>query len=225
MPPTPASIRAVLFDCDGVLVNSEGITNQVLCQLFNDAGWPLSYDECFAIFHGKAVRDERARIEQATGQPLTEDWMARFYALRNQRLGAELQAIAGAVEAVRELHQRFEGRIACASGGDRLKLDLQLQKVGLYPLFEGRIFSGQELPRNKPHPDVYLAAARALGIFPEQCVVVEDSVPGATAGLAAGATVIGYDPHGLYEAPMRAAGVRHFITDMATLPAAVAALA
>lgn len=223
-PVIETSFQAVLFDCDGVLVDSEGITNQVLCQMFNEAGWGLSYDECFAIFHGIAVRDQRARIEKETGKPLTEEWMAEFYARRNARLSTELEAEPGAVEAIKQLHQRFDGRIACASGGDPLKLELQLKRVGLWQYFEGRVFSGQVQPRNKPYPDVYLAAAKAVGVAPEQCLVVEDSLPGSTAGLAAGATVIGYDKHGPYVPGMRALGVSHFITHMGDLPATIDAL-
>ncbi|THU05000.1 HAD family phosphatase [Lampropedia puyangensis] len=216
--------QAVLFDCDGVLVDSEGITNQVLCQMFNEAGWALRYDECYAIFHGIAVRDQRQRIEAETGKPLTEAWMADFYARRNARLSTELEAEPGAIDAIKALHHQFGGRIACASGGDPLKLELQLKRVGLYSYFEGRIFSGQVLPRNKPHPDVYLAAAKSLGIAPAHCFVVEDSIPGSTAGMAAGATVIGYDKLGDYVPGMRALGVQHFITHMGDLPAKIATL-
>jgi len=223
-PVTESDFQAILFDCDGVLVDSEGITNQVLCQMFNEAGWALSFDACFAIFHGVAVRDQRQQIEKETGKPLTEEWMAEFYARRNARLGAELEAEPGAVEAIKALHQRFDGRIACASGGDPLKLELQLKRVGLWPYFEGRVFSGQVTPRNKPHPDVYLAAAQAVGVAPAQCLVVEDSLPGSTAGLAAGATVIGYDKQGSYVPGMRALGVQHFITHMGDLPATIDAL-
>lgn len=218
------SIQAVLFDCDGVLVDSEGITNQVLAQALTESGWRLSYDECFAIFHGKAVRDETPRIEAETGRPLTDAWMADFYARRNARLEVELLAEPGAVETVQAIHQHFEGRIACASGADRFKLGLQLRKVGLWELFDGRIFSGQEMPRNKPAPDVYLAAAAHLGIDGRHCVVIEDSIPGITAGAAAGAHVIAYDKHGHHHAAMRAAGARSVIGHMQDLPMAIAAL-
>jgi len=187
---------AVLFDCDGVLVDSEPITNGVLREMLNEAGWALSQAECERIFIGKAVRDERARIEAETGRPLTEDWMRAFYDRRNQRLQAELQVIAGALEAVVHLHALVDGRIACASGADRAKVVMQLQQVGMAPYFGERIFSGHDLPRSKPAPDVYLAAAAHLGVDPRRCLVIEDTATGAQAGLAAGATVWGYCPHG-----------------------------
>lgn len=187
---------AVLFDCDGVLVDSEPITNGVLCQMLNEAGWALSQAECERIFIGKAVRDERERIEHETGQPLTEAWMRAFYARRDERLRAELKAMDGALEAVRAAHQRTQGRIACASGADKAKVVMQIEMAGMAPYFGERIFSGHDLPRSKPHPDVYLAAATHLGIHPEHCLVIEDTATGARAGLAAGATVWGYCPAG-----------------------------
>jgi len=187
---------AVLFDCDGVLVDSEPITNGVLREVLNEAGWALSQAECMQIFIGKAVRDERARIEAETGQPLTDDWMRAFYARRDQRLRAELQTVAGALDAVIAAHAHTAGRIACASGADRPKVVMQIGMAGMAPYFGDRIFSGHDLPRSKPHPDVYLAAATHLGADPARCLVIEDTATGAQAGLAAGATVWGYCPKG-----------------------------
>ncbi|AVP58967.1 HAD family hydrolase [Pulveribacter suum] len=217
-----ARFDAVLFDCDGVLVDSEPLTNGVLCAMLNEAGWPITPAECMATFIGKTVRSEASRIEAHTGRPLTDAWMAEFYARRNARLAAELTPIAGALDAVRAVHARLAGRIACASGADRQKVEMQLAQVGLAPLFAGRVFSGHEMPATKPAPDVYLAAAAAVGVAPARCLVVEDTVTGVTAGVAAGATVVGYSPsaigHGSPEA-LRAAGAAHVITDMAQLPA------
>ncbi len=187
---------AVLFDCDGVLVDSEPITNGVLREVLNESGWALSQTECMQIFIGKAVRDERARIEAETGQPLTDDWMRAFYARRDQRLRAELRAMDGALHAVAAAHRHTAGRIACASGADRPKVVMQIHMAGMSPYFEDRIFSGHDLPRSKPHPDVYLAAAAHLGADPARCLVIEDTATGAQAGLAAGATVWGYCPAG-----------------------------
>jgi HAD superfamily hydrolase (TIGR01509 family) len=188
--------EAVLFDCDGVLVDSEPITNGVLRQMLHEAGWALSQAECERIFIGKAVRDERARIEAETGRPLTEDWMRAFYARRDERLRAELQTVQGALDAVIAAHGHTAGRIACASGADRPKVVMQIGMAGMSPYFEDRIFSGHDQPRSKPHPDVYIAAAAHLGVDPVRCLVIEDTATGAQAGLAAGATVWGYCPHG-----------------------------
>lgn len=213
---------AVLFDCDGVLVDSEGITNGVLRDMLEELGWTLSPQECMRIFVGKAVKDERALIEAKTGRPLTEEWFVRFRERRNQGLVQRVGPIANAVPTVAALSDEFRGRIACCSGADRFKVELQLEKCGLLPWFDGRIFSGHEMPRSKPAPDVYLAAMEQLGVNPERCAVVEDTVTGVTAGVAAGAVVYGYSPSEAgHDAPaaLRAAGASVIFTDLAQLPA------
>jgi HAD superfamily hydrolase (TIGR01509 family) len=215
------NFEAVLFDCDGVLVDSERITNAVLRDMLEELGWTLTSEECMRLFIGKAVKDERGLIEAHTGQPLTEDWLVRFRERRNVGLMHGVQPIRGAVAAVALLHERFEGRIACASGADRFKVELQLDKCGLMPYFEGRVFSGHELPRSKPAPDVYLAAAAALRITAAHCAVIEDTATGVAAGVAAGATVFGYSPaEAGHDAPqiLRDAGALRIFTDMAQLP-------
>jgi HAD superfamily hydrolase (TIGR01509 family) len=216
---------AVLFDCDGVLVDSEPITNGVLREMLEEGGWSMSREECMRRFVGKAVKDEAALIEARTGRPLTEDWLARFRARRNEGLERDLVAIRNALDAVQGVHEKLNGRIACASGADLFKVRLQLEKVGLMRYFEGRIFSGHDLPRSKPFPDVYLAAAAALQVDPGRCAVVEDTVTGVTAGVAAGATVFGYSPaEAGHDAPnaLREAGATLIFTDMAQLPALLA---
>jgi len=215
------NFEAVLFDCDGVLVDSERITNAVLRDMLEELGWHLNSDQCMRLFLGKAVKDERGLIEAHTGQPLTEDWLVRFRERRNVGLMHGVQPIRGAVAAVASIHERFKGRIACASGADRFKVELQLDKCGLMPYFEGRVFSGHELPRSKPAPDVYLAAAAALRITAAHCAVIEDTATGVAAGVAAGATVFGYSPaEAGQDAPqiMRDAGALRIFTDMAQLP-------
>lgn len=216
---------AILFDCDGVLVDSETITNTVLCTMLNESGWPISADECMRTFIGRTVRSETARIEAHTGRPLTDEWMAAFYERRNDQLRAHLVAIDGALASVQAVHEQLQGRIAVASGADRFKVEMQLTQVGMAPYFTGRVFSGHETPRSKPFPDVYLAAAAALGIAPERCLVIEDSVPGIQAGLAAGATVWGYCPDPvLFATPqmLQDAGVARIMRSMSELPGLLA---
>ena len=219
--------EAILFDCDGVLVDSEPITNGVLREMLAEAGWALTPEECMRIFIGKMVRSEAARIEHHTGRPLTDEWMSAFYARRNAALEAQLTAIEHIHGAVERVHAHHGGRIACASGADRQKVEMQLAQVGLAPYFGDRVFSGHEMPRTKPAPDVYLAAAAALKVDPLRCLVVEDTVTGVAAGVAAGATVVGYSPsalgHGTPEA-LCAAGAVRVIHDMAELPALLGAM-
>ena len=190
------NFEAVLFDCDGVLVDSEPITIGVLRQVLNESGWAITREECESLFLGHAVRDRCERIEAETGRPLTDEWMQAFYERRNARLRAELKAIEGVHDAVAHLHAMVGGRIACASGADRPKVVMQLEQVGLARWFGDAVFSGHDLPRSKPHPDVYLAAAAHLGVDPRRCLVIEDTAPGAQAGLAAGATVWGFCTQG-----------------------------
>jgi HAD superfamily hydrolase (TIGR01509 family) len=216
------TFEAVLFDCDGVLVDSEAITCGALRDMLDENGWHLSLAECMAHFVGHTVRSRADLIEAHTGKPLTDAFMDEFYRRRNLRLENEVAAIDGIHEAVGCLYERCEGRIAVASGADRFKLELMLHKVGLHHFFEGRIFSGHEMPRSKPFPDVYLAAAAHLQRAPARCVVVEDTPVGVAAGVAAGAEVWGYAALGQAEV-LRATGARQVFAHMAELPAMFAA--
>jgi HAD superfamily hydrolase (TIGR01509 family) len=183
------NFQAVLFDCDGVLVDSEPITNGVLRDMLEERGWVMSSEDCFRYFVGKAVKDHKAEIEARTGLPLTADWLNEFRLRRNDALQARLQVMPGAHEAVSTAFEMTQGAIACASGADRFKVEMQLSHVNLMSHFEGRIFSGHEMARTKPAPDVYLAAAAHLECDPAHCLVIEDSTSGIEAGVAAGATV------------------------------------
>ena len=209
---------AVLFDCDGVLVDSEPITNGVLRDMLHELGWHLTPEDCVRLFVGKALKDELVMIAQHTGQAVAGDWITRFQERRNAALRERLTAIPNIHAAVHDIHARLAGCIACASGADRFKVEMQLNLVDLMRYFEGRIFSGYETPRSKPFPDVYLAAAAALGVDPKNCAVVEDSTTGVTAGVAAGAQVFGYAPQGDGAALLGAGAVQVF-SDMAQLPA------
>jgi HAD superfamily hydrolase (TIGR01509 family) len=208
---------AVLFDCDGVLVDSESITCGVLRDMLEELGWTMTLQQCMDIFVGHMVTDKRAEIEARTVQPLTQEWMLAFRERRNVALVADIQAIPNVHVAVKALHLSMNGRIACASGADRFKVEMMLTQVGLIDYFAGNIFSGHEMPRSKPHPDVYLAAASHLSVNPTRCAVVEDTVIGVRAGVSAGATVFGYAPLGDGQALLDA-GARGLFSDMAELP-------
>jgi HAD superfamily hydrolase (TIGR01509 family) len=183
---------AVLFDCDGVLVDSEAITLGVLRHMLEERGWVMSFEQCVQEFLGRLVRDNAAKIEQKTGQPVTQEWMNTFLDRRDAALRAELCAIDGVAPALVKIAATYGSRMACASGADRRKISLQLEKVGLADYFSDRIFSGYEQPRSKPAPDVYLAAAKHLGVDPVRCAVIEDSAAGIKSGVAAGARVFAF---------------------------------
>lgn len=215
---------AVLFDCDGVLVDSESITNEVLRGMLADMGWDLTQEEAVARFVGKMLRDEADVIEEHTGVRIDADWLADFRQRRNVELEARLEAIPGVVDAVHIIEKAYPGRLACASSADRPKIELQLKKIGLYDVFKGRIFSGMELPRSKPAPDVYLAAAHVLGVDPAEAAVIEDSPTGVIAGRAAGSYVFGFcPPSPVHQTPetLLAAGADATFASMAELPGLV----
>ena len=209
--------KAILFDCDGVLVDSEAITCGVLRGMLDESGWRMTLAECMAYFIGKTVREEHVIIEARTGQPLTEAWMQRFYERRNRALQADLQIIPGALAAVQAAQTHTDGQIACASGADRFKVEMMLSQVGLIGFFAGHIFSGHEMPRSKPAPDVYLAAAAYLQVPGSDCLVIEDTTVGVTAGVAAGATVWAYCPLPDAGAALLQAGAQRLFPNMAEL--------
>jgi HAD superfamily hydrolase (TIGR01509 family) len=149
---------------------------------------------------------------------LTQEWLNSFYQRRNEALIAKLEVIPGARNAVQAAHEVTGGRIACASGADRFKVEMQLGKVDLLGFFDGRIFSGHEMPRSKPAPDVYLAAARHLDVPGPQCLVIEDTTIGITAGVAAGATVWAYSPQPAADAALLQAGANRLFRRMDEVP-------
>ena len=218
--------EAVLFDCDGVLADSEPLTNGVLRHMLQERGWTLSVAQCMDLFVGKALKDELALIEQNTGRPTTAAWLDEFIVRRNVALEKELAAIPNILPAVQKIHAQHGGNIACASGADRFKVEMMLRQLALMPYFEGRIFSGHETPLSKPHPDVYLAAAQALSVAPSRCAVIEDSVTGVLAGVAAGSTVFAYLPlttRHVDALQLHQAGAHHVFADMADLPGLLSA--
>ena len=211
--------EAVLFDCDGVLVDSESITCGALRDMLAASGWDMSLQACMDQFVGKTVRSESALIESRTGQPLTDAWMAAFYAERDRRLRERVQAVANAHALVAAAAAHTQGRIAVCSGADKPKVLMMLDHVDLLEPFGEHVYSGHDLPRSKPFPDVYLAGAAALGVAPERCLVIEDTPTGVQAGVAAGATVWGFT--GLHGQDMATHGVQRHFADLADMAAAL----
>jgi len=212
---------AVLFDCDGVLVDSESITNSVLRQMLIEMGWDISTEECIRIFIGKALKDQWEPILENTGVRIDEAWISTFRARRDAALRTDLQPITGALKTVQAIHELYGESIACVTGADRTKVEMQLEITGLSEYFGDRVFSGMECAKSKPAPDVYLAAATSLGIAPEEALVIEDTATGVAAGIGAGATVFGFSNNGpTSTAPQKLldAGVALVFNDMAELP-------
>ncbi len=212
--------QAVLFDCDGVLVDSEPITNGVLREMLAEGGWTLSEDECMRLFVGKAIKEEAATIAAHSRITVDDAWLKSFRQRRDERLLEQVQLMPGAMDAVQSAHRHTGGRVACASGADRPKVMMQLQRCGLMPWIESNhVFSGHDLLRTKPAPDVYLAAAAALGLPPKLCLVIEDTPTGVTAGMAAGATVWALRNAATTDQALLAAGATRLFDHMQDLPA------
>ncbi|WP_424810527.1 HAD-IA family hydrolase [Roseococcus sp. YIM B11640] len=185
-------IGAILFDCDGVLADSEALANSVVAREVTALGWPMDMEEARRTFLGMALPDMEPRIEARVGR-LPSGW-SRALALEIEReLSVGLQPIPGA-EAALEAARATGRPMALCSNSSRGELAVKLGALGFGKYFEGRVFSFEDVARPKPAPDLYLAAAQACGVAPAQCLVVEDSATGAAAGLAAGCRVVGIAP-------------------------------
>lgn len=208
---TPA---LVIFDCDGVLVDSEVIANRIMAETITANGIPISTEECRARFVGGTLQRVIDTVEQWLGKPLPPGWKEDFEARRNEAFRRELKPVPGAEAAVTAI--RASGTAICvASSGTLEKINLTLGLTGLKGHFDN-IFSATMVAHGKPAPDLFLYAAERMGQRPENCVVVEDSLLGVTAAVAAGMRVLAYAAEAGVES-LRAVGGEPF-EDMAELP-------
>ena len=181
--------RAVLFDCDGVLADTEALVNRIVAADLTARGWRLSGDQARETFLGMALPDMLPMIEARVGA-LPARWAHDLSYRIAATLQAEAAPVPGAIEAVQAVVAAGLA-VAVASNSGRAELISKLERLGLAALFGDRVFSFEDVPRPKPAPDIYRAAAAACGARPEDCVVVEDSLLGARAGIAAGCRVLG----------------------------------
>jgi HAD superfamily hydrolase (TIGR01509 family) len=180
----------VIFDCDGVLVDSEIIAARVEADLLTDVGFEITAEELAETYAGLTFKDVLMRVEEISNIPFQISLLDRAEELVDRRLRAEVRAIEGVHEAVAAVPVPF-----CICSNSRTeRIEFMLEKVRLLPLFSGRIFSALETPtgKPKPSPDVFLHAAKSLGAEPSRCFVIEDSVHGVTGATAAGMRVIGF---------------------------------
>ena len=215
----PAGGRGlVIFDCDGVLVDSMGIDMRELTRAIADVGGMLSEEQVTDAFHGVALADIERGVEAHLGRPLPAGWMERFLAQRAAAFERELRPIAGAREALDGV--RAAGWELCvASGGAHEKMALTLRVAGLRDAVPAeRIFSAYDVARPKPAPDLFAHAAAACGYASQACVVVEDSVPGVRAGQAAGMRTLAYSGGDAAQAARLAALGVELLADLRELP-------
>jgi HAD superfamily hydrolase (TIGR01509 family) len=182
------SYDLVIFDCDGVLVDSEPLANQVYVQMLAEYGFQVNTEEYLHKYSGAAIIN---RLE-STSQQLNWTPPADFYPVFNSRLSVLTKQHLKPVPGIHELLDNLTTPVCIASNGSRGEVILRLKIADLAKYFGENIFSGVDMPNPKPAPDVYLAAAKSFNIPPTRCVVVEDSVLGVTAGVRAGMKVYGY---------------------------------
>ncbi len=205
----------IVFDCDGVLVDSEPIANRVMAEAVTALGWPLTTEDCIVRFKGHHFDTIIAAVEDRLGRPVPADWLPNVRAATDAAFERGLEPVPGVVAALDAV--AASGTATCvASQGPPEKMAVSLGVTGLRARFEGRIFSAYQVERGKPHPDLFLFAAEVMGVAPRACVVIEDSPLGVTAAKAAGMDVLGFAPEG-DGAELAAAGARLF-RDMAELP-------
>lgn len=189
--PRPEPVELVIFDCDGVLVDTERISVRLEVQLLAELGWDLTEAEIVERFVGVSDAAMRLAIEEQLGRALPADWDAQVTPRYRAALEAELQAVDGVIEACDAI--AAAGIASCvASSGSHDKIRFTLGHTGLYERFRGRIFTAAEVAHGKPAPDLFLYAAAQLGVPPVRCAVVEDSRPGVAAAVAAGMLALAY---------------------------------
>jgi HAD superfamily hydrolase (TIGR01509 family) len=211
-------VELVIFDCDGVLVDSERLAVKVESALVSELGWPLTEADVLQRFVGRSDAYMLREIERALGRAVPE-WQSTYEARLHKAFRSELAVVDGIVDALDQL----TAASCVASSGTYDKMRLTLGLTGLLGRFEGRIFSATEVPHGKPAPDLFLHAASRMGVVPQRCLVVEDSRSGVEAARAAGMRSLGYagglTPRDWLEGP----GTVVF-DDMTMLPALVASL-
>lgn len=207
-----AALELVIFDCDGVLVDSEPIANRVLAEALSEIGLATTIESSMQDYMGRSWTACVEIFEDRLGRPLPPEFENRFWTRAEAALRAELQPVPG----IHEVLARIPTPICVASSGRPEKMRVTLGVTGLLPRFEGRIFSALDVARAKPWPDLFLHAAARMGAAPATCVVVEDSPRGVEAGVAAGMRVLGFA--GRTDATaLEAAGAEVF-SDMLELP-------
>jgi HAD superfamily hydrolase (TIGR01509 family) len=192
-----APLRMIIFDCDGVLVDSEPVANRVCAAEISALGWPMTAVESHTRFLGMSLSDMRPVIEAKLGRQLPAGWVAYLADRLVETLSQEAVLIDGAEATLRATSALgLDWRIASNSGPEELRA--KFARTGLASLVEGRVHSANEVirrgGRGKPSPDLFLAAAAASGLPPETCVVVEDSLTGIRAARAAGMTCLVFAP-------------------------------
>src|SRR5471030_1826153 len=214
----------IIFDCDGVLVDSEVISCRAHADVLTRHGYPITADQVHDRFLGRSLREAQIEVERELGRALPDDFHAQLSDELARLFAATLKAVPHIVEALDTITLP-----ACvASSGSHDRMRRTLGRVGLYDRFAPHIFSATQVRNGKPAPDLFLFAAEQMAMSPKQCLVIEDSAPGIAAARAAGMVVLGY--HGGshcrpgYAGTLRAAGAAVTFDDMRQLPGLIGQL-
>jgi HAD superfamily hydrolase (TIGR01509 family) len=201
----------VIFDCDGVLVDSERLVVRLESEIVTELGWPLAEADIVERFVGRTAAYMQQEIESHLGRAV--DWVGEFEARYQEVFERELTPVTGVVEAL----DRIATPTCVASSGSHDRMRFTLGITGLLARFEGRIFSAEEVPHGKPAPDIFLHAAERMGVPPGRCAVIEDSISGVTAGLSAEMAVYAF-AGGVSSALQLSVGAAIVFDDMRALP-------
>lgn len=203
----------LIFDCDGVLVDSELITNRVFVGMLNELGLALTLEDMFERFVGRSMPQCLSMIKELLGHDVPAEFQAQFRVRIAAALKSELKAVAGIESVLKSVTLPY----CVASSGTHEKMQMTLGLTGLLPKFQGRMFSVTEVAHPKPHPDVFLHAAKQMGVAASSCAVIEDTPTGVLAGVAAGMTVFGFCAHTPRHRLLEA-GAHHIFERMRDLP-------
>jgi HAD superfamily hydrolase (TIGR01509 family) len=215
-------VDLVIFDCDGVLVDSEIISCRAHAETLTRYGYPISADQVYDRFLGRSSHSARLDVERDLGRALPDDFHDQLNAELFRLLEASLEATPHIEQALDSIAQP----ICVASSGPPEKIRLSLTRTGLYGRFAPHIFSATQVAHGKPAPDLFLFAAARMGVSPERCLVIEDSTPGITGARAAGMAVLGF--HGGshcrpgHADTLQSAGAIATFADMRQLPGLIA---
>lgn len=215
-------VQLVIFDCDGVLVDSEAIASRVLAELLTESGFPLHAEQAIDRFTGISLPEVVAQVEAEWGRALPADFVARLRERDRAAFRVELRAIAGVAEALQVL--AYPRCVASSGSPEKIRENLAL--TGLLEYLAPHLFSAAMVAKGKPAPDLFLYAAATMGALPARCVVIEDSVAGIRAAHAAGMQVFGFCGGGHCRPgdgeALLAVGAARLFSRMADLPALLA---
>ena len=205
--------KCIIFDCDGTLVDSEGITNQVIAEMAGELGIQMTGDEASSEFGGKTLDGVLYKMKEMSGKKIPDDWLPRLVQMVSDSWESKLRPVRG----VREILEEIEIPVCVASNGEPTHVRHSLRLTKLYDFFGEKIFTASEVKTPKPSPEIFLYAAKKMGFKPKECVVIEDSVTGVRAAVKANMKVYGIINNLFSEKDLKNAGAIPF-KNMLELP-------